>query len=211
MHRQTSDTEPHPRKPSRRRRFLVGKGSPIGRRAEGRRGKKSREAPVALPGPSERARLWTRRRLELFARGAITLAELEGITPDQQKQMADIGRRFYVVGQIEEARQIFRGLMVLDPKNAYYPFMMGVIAQQEKRFDLALHHYDRAVMLNPHGAIALAHRGELRLRLGRAQDAVSDLLRSIRADPTARKPTTKHAQMLLGRLRRGSVAPGPRR
>lgn len=135
-------------------------------------------------------------------RGAITLAELEGITTDQQKQMAEVGRRFYVGGQSPEARQIFRGLMVLDPKNAYYPFMMGVIAQHEKRFDQALLHYDRAVTLNPYGVIALAHRGELRLRLGRVEEAVSDLLRSTRADPTARQPTTKHARALLARLRR---------
>lgn len=154
--------------------------------------------PAAKPADETAQRPgWTPERVRAFAQGLITLAELEGLSKEELADMAEVGRDAFSAGQIDKAREIFQGLMILDPRNAFYCIMVGAIAQETEDWGEAERAYDRAIKLNPLSPTALTHRGDLRIRQGRVRDGVLDLERALIADPERKKKITQKAADLL--------------
>jgi Tfp pilus assembly protein PilF len=75
--------------------------------------------------------------------------------------------------------------------------MLGAIflAQDDDAKALAL--FDAALHMDKNDLAALVGRGEIRLRKGQPQAALSDLERAIAADPSARDPFSERARALL--------------
>jgi tetratricopeptide (TPR) repeat protein len=135
-------------------------------------------------------------RVEDFVLGRITLGELEGITKDDQYEMAKLGHAYIEQGKLDLARNVFRGLNVLDPYDAYFQTALGTIAQREGELETAEEHYSRALEINPYSTAALANRGEVRLQLGRLEESVEDLLKAVEVDPEGNEPGTHRAGVL---------------
>lgn len=135
--------------------------------------------------------------LEEFLRGHRTLGELEGISKKEQYRMADVGYRFLTEGKLEQGKQVFFGLVALDPYDAYFITCLASAHQQSKEVAEAERLYSRALEINPYQTTARAHRGELRAMAGRLQEAVDDLTRAVKDDPEGKDPAVKRAAVLL--------------
>jgi tetratricopeptide (TPR) repeat protein len=135
--------------------------------------------------------------LHSFLSGNRTLGEIEGISKEEQYQMAKLGYRFLTEGKLKDAKQIFFGLTALDPFDTYFITALASAHQQSGDALEAERLYSRALEMNPFATTARAHRGELRALSGRLTDAVSDLARAIVDDPEARDPAVKRAAVLL--------------
>jgi Tfp pilus assembly protein PilF len=136
---------------------------------------------------------WDQARVDQFVAGGVTLGELEGITKQEQYQIAEVGHSYLVSQNFEEAKTIFEGLLALDPFDAYFHTALGSIAQQEERFDEADARYSRAPEINPFSATAYANRGEVRVMNGKLAEGAEDLVRAVEEDADVVEPATTRA------------------
>lgn len=139
---------------------------------------------------------WDPARLEQFILGKITLGELESFPKKAQYELAEIGYRFIQNGDAERASKIFRGLVALDPYDAYFHTALGVISTLRDDFASAEAHYSRALEIYPRSPVALASRGEARLRLGSVALAAEDLVLAVQCDPEGKFASTQRARAL---------------
>lgn len=144
---------------------------------------------------------WSPHRFEQFLRGQITLGDLEGITKEEQYEMANVGYSYLASGRIEPAKTVFEGLIALDPFDAYFHTALGAIAQQNGDLQEAEARYTRALEINPCSPTALAHRGEIRVLRGKLGDGSRDLVRALEEDPHGTHPATLRARATIQVLR----------
>ena len=140
-------------------------------------------------------------RIRAFLEGRITLGDLEGITKQEQYQMAEVGHSYLSSGKFDEAKTVFEGLLALDPFDAYFHTVLGSISQQNDDLEEAEKRYSRALEINPFFATAMANRGEIRVMQGRLTEGTEDLIKAVQADPQAKEPATVRAQATLKVLR----------
>ena len=95
------------------------------------------------------------RLVRQFVAGDLTLGELEGIPKADQYQMAEIRRRHFTDGNLEKAHET-RGLLALDPLDAYFQMVLGAIAKERQELDAAVRYLSRSLELN-----GLLHPGSL--------------------------------------------------
>ena len=133
-----------------------------------------------------------------FLAGQLTLGELEGIPKAAQYAMAEVGYRFFSEGRLDDAEKVFRGLLALDPFDAYFHTVLGTIAKECKELETAETHLSRALEINPYAAHAFGQRGETRLLAGDLAGASSDLLQAIDLDPDGSEPGTARIRALAG-------------
>lgn len=141
---------------------------------------------------------WDPKRLSQFVAGFITLGELEGISKDEQYEMAKLGHRLLREGRLPDAKKVFEGLVTLDPRDAYFHLALGAIAQKSDDLTEAEKRYTAALEINPYSPHALANRGEVRMMLGKMVDGAKDLMRALEEDPNAEQEATKRARATIG-------------
>jgi tetratricopeptide (TPR) repeat protein len=135
--------------------------------------------------------------MDAYLLGQITLGELEGVTKEQQYEIAKLGHAELVGGKLDEAKTIFDGLLALDPFDAYFLSALGSIAHQKGDFEEAEARYSRALEINPFSPFALAHRGEVRISTGAFEAGVDDLLRALEEDPEGADPAVRRAKATI--------------
>lgn len=140
------------------------------------------------------------RRMRAFLEGRITLGDLEGIPKDTQYRMAEVGYSFLSEGQVDQAETVFKGLIALDPYDAYFHTVRASIAHRKGDIETADRHYTRALEINPFSVSALANRGELRLSRGDVEGALEDLVRSIDLDKEGKEMCSQRARVILDAL-----------
>lgn len=139
--------------------------------------------------------------MEAFQEGRITLGDLEGITKQEQYQMAEIGHGYMNQRKLDEAKVVFEGLLALDPFDAFFNMALGSVAQQQNRPEDADSLYSRALEINPYSPTSWANRGEVRVMQGDLQKGVEDLLKAVELDPRNAEPATERARATLMVLR----------
>lgn len=154
--------------------------------------KRADEEPDPSAGP-----MYNPIRLEQFLRGQITLGDLEGITKQEQYEMAKIGFSYLTSGKLAQAKTVFEGLLALDPFDAYFHTALGSIAQQENQLPEAEKRYTRALEINPFSPVAFANRGEVRIAMGKLGEGSQDLVRALEEDPGAQYPSTLRARATI--------------
>src|SRR5690242_713106 len=77
-------------------------------------------------------------KLRSFAKGKITWAELEGMTWEQAKGIAQVGCDLAAAGRLEEARIIFEGLVEGNPFDTAARAALGTVYQKLGRLADAL-------------------------------------------------------------------------
>lgn len=136
------------------------------------------------------------RDLRAFARGEMTWAEVEGMTFEEARAIAEIGCDLAAAGRLEEARIIFEGLAAGNPKDTASRAALGTVYQKLGRIDEAIAEYTAALEGDPKNPVALGNRGELRLKAGDRQ-GFSDLARAVEADPNGETAAGRRAKSLV--------------
>lgn len=138
---------------------------------------------------------------EKLVTGQITISEAVGLN---RKQLYAIARRGYQLmnsGKLEEARQIYAGLVAADPFDSVFHCHLGAIHWRMGNVEEAFEEYDASIRYNIANVDALAGRGELYLLKGEVKKGIEDLRKALENDPNAFRPATVRARALLVSLR----------
>jgi Flp pilus assembly protein TadD len=135
-------------------------------------------------------------KLKAFARGEVTWAEVEGMTFEQAKSIAQVGCELAAAGRYEEARILFEGLVEGNPKDSASRAALGTVYQKLGRVQEALTEYSAALEREPRNPVALVNRGELYLRQGHPQ-GFTDIANAVEADPRGETVAGRRAQALV--------------
>lgn len=136
------------------------------------------------------------KRLVAIANGELTWAEAIGLTRAEAYGLASSAQRLLDVGQIDKARKVLEGLLVLNPKDGYFHSVVGALLGQKGDDDGALSHYNQAIALDDTNLAALVNRAELHLRRGDIAPALDDLVKATKLDPKGSTPLGKRALVL---------------
>jgi Flp pilus assembly protein TadD len=128
-----------------------------------------------------------------------TIAEIVGFTFEDARAVAEIGVDLAAVGMLEEARILFEGLVEMNPKDAAAKAALGTVYQKQGRLKDAMVEYDAAIVIDETQPIALANRGELRLRQN-DRGGLDDLVAATRGDPSGITSGGRRARALLTAL-----------
>lgn len=110
----------------------------------------------------------------------------------------DKGREALAAGKLDEAEKLARDAMRLEPREAFFPSLLGDVAQQRGDVRGAIAAYDQAIRLNDRFFLYPLRRGLARLKAGNRLGGQQDLEASVRLLPTAA------AMNELGKLAIGS-------
>src|SRR6478672_6580548 len=135
-------------------------------------------------------------KLKAYARGDMTWAEVEGMTFEEAKAIAQVGCELAAAGRLEEARVIFEGLVEMNPKDSAARAALGTVYQKLGRSDEAMVEYSASLAQDPRNPVALANRGELRLKAG-DRNGFTDLAMAIDSDPHGETAAGRRAKGLL--------------
>jgi Flp pilus assembly protein TadD len=157
-----------------------------------------RELPKgSKKGPMDLAQTeYPSEQVEKLLTGEVTLRELGEITNEQLVEMSDVGYSMLQSGKSKEAKTIFTGLIAIEPREPYFRNMLGCSLMMEENWLRAEEVFSEALRLSPYDTNILVNRGEARLRLGRLQDAESDLVAAVKLDPESKKQSTHRARAI---------------
>jgi len=135
-------------------------------------------------------------KLKAFARGEVTWAEVEGMTFEEAKAIAQVGCELAAAGRYEEARVLFEGLVAGNPKDSASRAALGTVYQKLGRLQDAITEYSAALERDPQNPVALVNRGELYLRQGLRQ-GFTDVANAVEADPHGDTAAGRRARALV--------------
>ena len=132
-----------------------------------------------------------------LASGQITLAQFAGISREKLYEMANVAYALLNTGKLEEARDIYRGLVAADPFDSVFHCHLAATYLRMGESEKALKEFDAALRFNVANVDAFSGRGETYLSLGKLQEAVSDLKRTLELDPKLTRASTIRARAIL--------------
>lgn len=91
--------------------------------------------------------------------------------------------QLHQTGQLNEAEQAYRSILEAKSDNPLALYLLGILADQTGRSDMAITLIERSLAIRPDNAPALASLGELFRRRGQAGDAVEMLRRAVALAP----------------------------
>ncbi|HZH16392.1 MAG TPA: tetratricopeptide repeat protein [Archangium sp.] len=138
----------------------------------------------------------TAEKLKAFVRGELTWSEVEGMTFEEAKAIAQVGCDLAAAGRYEEARILFEGLVEGNPKDSASRAALGTVYQKLGRLEDAVSEYSAALARDPSNPVALVNRGELYLRWGNRQ-GFTDLANAVVADPKGQTSAGRRAKALV--------------
>ncbi len=144
------------------------------------------------------------RRVKSFSRGEMTWAEVEGMTFEEAKAIAQVGCDLAASGRLDDARIIFEGLVAANPKDSAARAALGTVYQKLGRTPDAITEYTAAIETDPKNPVALANRGELRLKAG-DRAGFHDLAKAVDADPYGETAAGRRAKGLVKAIAMAAV------
>ena len=138
-------------------------------------------------------------QLQAIADGELTFAEAMGLTRTEAYGIAFAAHRLFEHGQSARAKRMLEGLMIANPKDAYFVALLGAIHGREGDEDEALKLYTLAIKLDPGNLQARVNRADLLLRRGTLAAALDDLVAATKLDPKGMTPLGKRALALARR------------
>jgi len=132
-----------------------------------------------------------------FMMGDITASDMMGLTRDELYMIAKRGYELMEQGKLDQANQVYEGLVYLDPYDPYFYTVLGSIRQQQEDLDGALQLYEQALKMQPWNINALTNRGEIRFKQGHLTDAFQDFQRVIELDPDDKNRSTLRAKAIV--------------
>ena len=121
-------------------------------------------------------------QLEKLLSGEASFQNFFNLSDDVLLAWANQGYFFYQQGKYDDAETIFKGLVTLNPKIAYYHTALGSIYEAKQDYEDALIEFNKALEIDADDICALVNRGEIRLRKGEVLEAASDFQKGIKLD-----------------------------
>lgn len=137
----------------------------------------------------------------LLGTGQITLAEYVGLS---KKELYVIAKQAYLLlnsGKLEEAHDIYQGLVAADPYDSVFHCHLGSVLLRLGKSEEALREFNYALQYNLSNIDALVGRGEIRLAQGDIKEAVGDLRKAIELDLEGKRASTTRARAALFSLK----------
>jgi tetratricopeptide (TPR) repeat protein len=141
---------------------------------------------------------------EKLATGQMTIAEAVGLSRRQLYAIAQRGYQLLNSGKLEEARQIYAGLVAADPFDSVFHCHLGAVLWRMGEIEKAFAEYDASIRLNIANVDARAARGELYLLKGEVKKGIEDLRAALENDPHGTHPSSLRARALLLSLRQAA-------
>jgi Flp pilus assembly protein TadD len=91
-------------------------------------------------------------------------------------ELLPVAVRHHQAGQLAEAERIYQRILHQDPNNADALHLLGVMAHQVGRHEVAVESIGRAIAIQPREAAYHNNLGEAHRTLGRLDEAVTDRL-----------------------------------
>lgn len=135
-------------------------------------------------------------KLDQFRKGQIKFTQLFQFHGNQIASLLLCGYNFFNHGRLQEAKNIFEGLSILDPDIPYVNCILGAIYQRLGKTDQAVLRYSQAITLFPQDIVALTNRAEIYLSEGKFLEAAIDLKKVIELDHENKNSTANRARML---------------
>ena len=134
-------------------------------------------------------------KLEQYRKGELRFTQIFDLNGPRMAAVLACGHNFFLEGRLEEAKKIFEGLAVIEPKFSYIHTMLGAIYQKLEKHDIAILRYSMALKLYPNDINALTNRAEIYLMMGKFLEAAEDLKKVLVIDPQ-QNPVSNRARML---------------
>jgi tetratricopeptide (TPR) repeat protein len=120
-------------------------------------------------------------------------------------EMFTAAMQHHQAGDLQQAAHLYRLILQTDPDHADAHHMLGLLAYQTKRFDVAIASIRRALALNPlsvhyHANIGLAYQA-----LGQTEDALAHFQEALRVQPDSAIGHRNLAKALLTQGRAGEA------
>ena len=139
---------------------------------------------------------------EKLANGQITIAEAVGISREQLYAIARRGYQLFNSGKLEDAKQIYAGLVAADPFDSVFHCHLGSVLWRMGDVEQAFDEYNASIRLNIANVDALAARGEIYLQKGELKSGIEDLKKAVESDQKGQHPASVRARALLLSLQR---------
>lgn len=141
---------------------------------------------------------------EKLMTGQITIAEAMGMSKQQLYAIAQRGFQLLNSGRLEEARQIYAGLVAADPFDSVFHCHLGAVLWRLGEIEKAREEYDASLRFNIANVDALAGRGELYLLNGEIEKAIELMKKAVELDPKGERQSSVRARSLLLSLRQAA-------
>ncbi len=99
-------------------------------------------------------------------------------------QLFAFALRQHQAGQLADAEKIYRDILAIDPNHVDSLHLLGVVAQQRGRPEVAIELIGKAIALNDRVSTFHNNIGEALRAVGRLDDALSHIRRAIELEPT---------------------------
>jgi tetratricopeptide (TPR) repeat protein len=137
--------------------------------------------------------------------GEMPLGALFGVSKGQLAGMASFGHQLWRQGRRLEAQKIFRGIIALDERSYYGHAGMGLVAMSQEDLATAEQYLNKAFELEPSDASVAVNLGEVLLRQGKLEPAISALESASKLDPSGVNPGSARARAILIGIGRGAA------
>jgi tetratricopeptide (TPR) repeat protein len=136
-----------------------------------------------------------RRNKKLFRKSGKTVKVVQSEAPpgqliltiDQQAftivQAIDLGVQHYSDGNLPKAEKIFQHILQADPNQSDALYLLGVIAHQVGKYDIAVDLIGKSLAINPDFSEAHLNLGSTLQQLGRLDEAVASYRQAIALEP----------------------------
>lgn len=132
-----------------------------------------------------------------LASGQITLGEYIGLGKQELYVIAQQAYQLLNSGRLEEARDIYQGLVAADPYDSVFHCHLGSAQLRLGNTDEAFQEFESSLQYNIANIDAFVGRGEIYLMRGELNQAINDLSKAIELDPQATRKSTIRARAAL--------------
>lgn len=149
-------------------------------------------APIAPEYDERAARL---------AAGEITLAEYVGLGKTELYMIAKQAHQLLNSGKLEEARDIYQGLVSADPYDSVFHCHLGAAQLRLNKPDEAFEQFELSLRYNIANIDAFVGRGEINLSRGDLPAAIADFSKAVELDKEGKRASTQRARATLVALK----------
>jgi Flp pilus assembly protein TadD len=113
--------------------------------------------------------------LDKWSRGETSLREIYGYSDQELYGISTQGYTLLMEGKLDAAKNIFEGLVALDPKNDYYYRALGVLYHRLGDGERAIRQFGYAIRVRPGDLISYVNRAEIYVQQKNFAAAEQDL------------------------------------
>ena len=128
-----------------------------------------------------------------------TLEDPAGSPGERAGAFGEMGRVYHTYGLTAAAEVCYLNAITLAPRQARWPYFLGLLRQQEGRFDAALEAFRASVVLDPAYPPTFYRLAEVTLALGATEEATEHLDRFLELEPESAAGWALRGEMALSR------------